>query len=88
MIHFLVSTDTYDADFPLSQQQVPRNKLLGGDAPVCPTEEAPKIATFKAPVIPTLFLSRLLYFRQLIFFSFLVKIGLFEGLNKVFEKRI
>ena len=57
-------------------------------APICPTEEAPKIPTFEAPEIPTHFLPRLLNFRQLIFFSFLVKIGHFEGQNKLFEKRL
>ena len=88
MIHFLVSTDTYDADFPPLPATSTKKQASGGGAPVCPTEEAPKIPTFKAPVIPTLFLSRLLYFRQLIFFSSSVKIGLFEGLNKVFEKSI
>ena len=55
-------------------------------APICPTEETTKIPTFKAPEIPTLFLPRLLNFRQLVLFSFLVKIGHFEGINKVFEK--
>ena len=53
-----------------------------GGAPISPIKESPKIPTFKAPEIPTLFLSRLLNFRQLIFFSFSVKIGHFEGPNK------
>ena len=55
MIHFLVSTDTYDADFPPLPATSTKKQASGGGAPVCPTEEAPKIPTFKAPVIPTLF---------------------------------
>ena len=41
--------------------------------------EAPKIPTFKAPEIPTLFLPRLLNFRQLIFLAFQSKLAILEG---------
>ena len=56
-------------------------------APICPTEEAPKIPTFKAPEIPTFF-AQAPKFPTADFFSFSVKIGHFEGLNKVFEKSL
>ena len=54
-------------------------------APICPAEEAPKIPTFKAPEIPTLF-AQAPKFPAADFLSFSVKIGHFEGLNKIFEK--